>query len=34
VGLSARFALFFVGAGYGEGEVMVAPSVHIRFLIE
>ena len=31
---SARIALFFTSAGCGEGEVMVAPGAHIRFLID
>jgi hypothetical protein len=34
VGSSARFALFFAGAGCGAGEAVVAPGAHIRFLIE
>jgi hypothetical protein len=34
VGLSARSALFFVCARRGEGEAMVAPGGHIRFLID
>jgi hypothetical protein len=33
VGLSARSALFFVGARRGEGEAVVAPGAHVRFLI-
>jgi hypothetical protein len=33
VSSNARFALFFVGARHGEGEAMVAPGAHIRFLI-
>jgi hypothetical protein len=33
VSSSARFALFFTGAGCGEGEVVVALGAHIRFLI-
>jgi hypothetical protein len=31
---SARFALFFVRCGSTEGEVVVAPSVYIRFFID
>jgi hypothetical protein len=34
VNSSARFALFFADAGRGEGEVIVAPGAHFRFLIE
>jgi hypothetical protein len=34
VGSSACSALFFVGAGRGEGEAVVSPGGHIRFLIE
>jgi hypothetical protein len=34
VGSSARSALLFADAGCGEGEVVVAPGAHIRFLIE
>jgi hypothetical protein len=34
VGSSARTALFFASAERGEGEVVVAPGAHIRFLIE
>jgi hypothetical protein len=32
VGLSARFALFFQLCGLTEGEAVVAPVAHIRFL--
>jgi hypothetical protein len=32
--LSARFALFFAQCGSAEGEVVVSPSAHIRFLID
>jgi hypothetical protein len=34
VGSSARVALFFVQCGSVEGEVVVSPGAHIRFLIE
>jgi hypothetical protein len=34
MGSSARSTLFFAGAGRGEGETVVAPGAHIRFLIE
>jgi hypothetical protein len=34
VGSSARFALFFVRCGSAEGEAVVSPGVHIRFLID
>jgi hypothetical protein len=34
VGSSAHFALFFARAERGEGEAVVAPGVHIMFLIE
>ena len=33
VGSSARSELFFVSAGHGEGEAVVAPGAHIKFLI-
>jgi hypothetical protein len=33
-GLSARFALFFVRCGSMEGEAMISPGVHIKFLID
>jgi hypothetical protein len=32
VGSSARFALLFTRCGSTEGEAVVAPGVHIRFL--
>jgi hypothetical protein len=34
VSSSARSALFFVGTRRGEGEALVAPGAHIRFLID
>jgi hypothetical protein len=34
VGFSARFALFFARCGSAEGEAMVSPGAHIRFLID
>jgi RimJ/RimL family protein N-acetyltransferase len=34
MGSSAHSALFFAGAGRGEGKAVVAPGIHIRFLIE
>jgi hypothetical protein len=34
VGLSAHFALFFVRCGSAEGEAVVSPGAHIRFLID
>jgi hypothetical protein len=34
VGSSAHFALFVACAGRGMGEDVVAPSAHIRFLID
>jgi hypothetical protein len=34
VGSSVRSALFFAGVGRGEVEAVVAPGVHIWFLIE
>jgi hypothetical protein len=34
VGSSAHSALFFVGAGCGKDEIVVASGAHIRFLIK
>jgi hypothetical protein len=34
VGLSARFALFFARCGSAEGETVVSPGAHVRFLID
>jgi hypothetical protein len=34
VGSSARFALFFTRCGSAEGEDLVSPDAHIRFLID
>jgi hypothetical protein len=34
VSLSAHSVLFFAGAARGDGEVVVASGVHIRFLID
>jgi hypothetical protein len=30
---NARSVLFFAGVGRGEGEAVVAPGIHIRFLV-
>jgi hypothetical protein len=34
VGLSTHFVIFFAWCGSAEGEVVVSPDAHIRFLID